>query len=84
MLDFNKIKTILEYQLDKYKELNSISEIIDFEILELVVNDFIYYEFGYEKDLIKACYTKNMDLKTNSTIMKILEETESYLESINK
>eukprot|EP00340_Litonotus_pictus_P012700 CAMPEP_0170539554 /NCGR_PEP_ID=MMETSP0209-20121228/104013_1 /TAXON_ID=665100 ORGANISM="Litonotus pictus, Strain P1" /NCGR_SAMPLE_ID=MMETSP0209 /ASSEMBLY_ACC=CAM_ASM_000301 /LENGTH=1076 /DNA_ID=CAMNT_0010841539 /DNA_START=356 /DNA_END=3583 /DNA_ORIENTATION=+ len=80
LLDFNKIKTILEYQLNKYKELSQ--EIRDFEILEIVVNDFIYYEFGYDKDCIKSCLGSNSDLSRNSVVKGILKETDDYIASL--
>ena len=76
IIDSNTLLKVLEFQLEKYKEISE--EVKEFEILEILVNDYVFFEYGYEKTYIKVCL---LEVQTQE-IIDILKKTDDFANTL--
>lgn len=72
------LKSILKFQLIKLNELSK--EIKSFEILEIVLCDFIYNKYGICNEDLKLLFNKK-DFIEDIEILELIQKTE---ELVNK
>lgn len=71
-----KIKEILSFQCEQYKKMSEEYPNLQLDVIEIMVVDLTYEEFGYDKEAIKAAFKKHSIDKDESffTLISQLRE----------
>lgn len=72
-----KLKNILKYQVQAYEEVISKYPQLNKDIIEIIVNDKLYLEFGFEKEAIIAASIKHC-ITQDESFAEILTQLSEY------
>lgn len=78
-----RLKNILQFQLEAYKQIKTENPDLKPEVVEIIVIDKVYLEFGFDKEAIRAAIQKHQITNDSSfdILMKKLDQyrNESFL-----
>lgn len=72
-----KLKKILKFQIELFKELQGKHPDLTNEVLEIIVTDHIYYEYGFDKEAIRAAIEKHQ-IDSDKSFDELIEELDKF------
>lgn len=75
-----RLKNILNFQLETYQDLMNKYQELSNDVLEIIVTDTVYSEFGFDREAIRAAIQKH-DIYKDKSFEEVIYKLEEYRNS---